>query len=220
MAAAAGHGCRPAQLTSVAYSPSGLPLAAGACASAGQADIVRLAGGHWSRIGPVLPAALARRDVEVLQMARAGRTVAALLAVGRGPAARLLGAWSNPDGTSWNLSQPYQAGAARPLSAAFGSSGAGTGSPSTWLAGCPAVGRPGRVRQRAWCGLAVPARAARGGVAAARRRGYPGGGSGRIRGPDGPGQPAVGLGPILEWFRMGPVAGHQRGHSLWLVLVR
>ncbi|MGH3124515.1 MAG: hypothetical protein ACRDND_26310, partial [Streptosporangiaceae bacterium] len=39
-----------------------------------------------------------------------------------------LGAWSNQDGTSWTLSQPYQAGAARPLSAAFGSSTSGTGS--------------------------------------------------------------------------------------------
>jgi hypothetical protein len=127
VAAAAGAGCRPGRLTSVAYSPSGLPLVAGGCTTGGQADIVRLAGGRWSQTGPVLPAALARRDVEVLQMARAGRSVAALLAVGRGPATRLLGAWSNQDGTSWHLSQPYQAGAARPLSAAFGSS-AGTGS--------------------------------------------------------------------------------------------
>ena len=62
-------------------------------------------------------------------MAQAGRTVAALLAVGRGAAARLLGAWSNQDGTSWSLSQPYQAGPARPLSAAFGNSTTGTGSP-------------------------------------------------------------------------------------------
>ena len=128
MAAAAGRGCVPAQLTSVAYSPSGVPLVAGACTREGQAGIFRLAGGHWSRTGPVLPAALARRGVEVLQMARAGRTVAALLAVGRGRAARLLGAWSNQDGTSWSLSQPYQPGPARPLSAAFGSRTPGTGS--------------------------------------------------------------------------------------------
>ena len=86
VAAAAGRGCLPAQLTSVAYSPSGVPLVAGACTRGRQAGIFRLAGGHWSRTGPVLPAALARRDVEVLQMARAGRAVAALLAVGRGPA--------------------------------------------------------------------------------------------------------------------------------------
>ena len=104
---------------------------AGACTRAGQAGIFRLAGGHWSRTGPVLPAALARRDVEVLQMARAGRTVAALLAVGRGPAARLVGAWSNQDGTSWRLSQPYQASLARPLSAAFGGGTSGTGSSGT-----------------------------------------------------------------------------------------
>jgi hypothetical protein len=128
IAAAAGRGCLPVQLTSVAYSPSGAPLVAGACTRGGQAGIFRLAGGHWSRTGPVLPAALARRDVEVLQMARTGPTVAALLAVGRGDATRLLGAWSNQDGTSWSLSQPYQAGVARPLSAAFGSSPPGTGS--------------------------------------------------------------------------------------------
>lgn len=128
VAAAAGRGCLPAQFTSVAYAPSGAALVAGACTREGQAGIFRLAGGHWSRTGPVLPATLARGDVDVLQMARAGRTVAALLAVGRGPAARLLGAWSNQDGTSWSLSQPYQAGSARPLSAAFGSSTSGAGS--------------------------------------------------------------------------------------------
>ena len=128
VAGAAGRGCLPAQLTSVAYSTSGVPLAAGGCTRGGRAGIFRLAGGHWTRTGPALPAALARRDVEVLQMARAGRTVAALLAVGGGPATRLLGAWSNQDGTSWTLSQPYQAGPARPLSAAFGSSTSGTGS--------------------------------------------------------------------------------------------
>lgn len=43
---------------------------------------------------------------------------------------------------------------------------------------------------------------------------------GGIRGPDGPGRPAVRLGPVLRWFRVGPLAGHQGGHSLWLVLVR
>ena len=166
VAAAAGRGCLPAQLTSVAYSPSGAPLVAGGCTRGGQAGIFRLAGGHWTRTGPALPAALARQDVEVLQMARAGRSVAALLAVGGGPAARLLGAWSNQDGTSWTLSQPYQAGAARPLSAAFGSSTPGTGSTHS-SGGSPlgvvlsggravSVGGPGA----AWRSLpALPARA-------------------------------------------------------------
>ncbi len=123
--AAAGPGCQPGRLTSVAYSPSGAPLVAGACARAARAGIFRLAGGRWSRTGPALPAALARQDVEVLQMARAGRTVAALLAAGHGAAARLLGAWSNRDGTSWTLSQPYRPGQARPLSASFGGASSG-----------------------------------------------------------------------------------------------
>jgi hypothetical protein len=140
VAAAAGQGCLPAQFTSVAYSPSGAALVAGACTRAGQTGIFRLAGGHWSRTGPVLPAALARRDVEVLQMARAGRSVAALLAVGRGPAARLVGAWSNQDGTSWRLSQPYQASLARPLSAAFGGGSSGTGSTGTGSSGGGSLG--------------------------------------------------------------------------------
>ena len=35
---------------------------AGACSRAGEAGIFRLAGGHWSRTGPALPAALARRS--------------------------------------------------------------------------------------------------------------------------------------------------------------
>ena len=93
VASAAGTGCQPGQLTSVAYSPSGAPLVAGVCTRAARAGIFRLAGGRWSRTGPALPAALDRQDVEVLQMARAGRTVTALLAAGHGAAARLLGAW-------------------------------------------------------------------------------------------------------------------------------
>lgn len=151
--AAAGRGCQPPQLTSVAYSPSGVPLAAGACARAGQAGIFRLAGGRWSRSGPALPAALARQDVEVLQMAPAGRGVAALLAAGRGPAVRLLGAWSSPDGTSWTLSQPYQLGAARLQSASFAG-----GSLGVVLSGGRAVSVSGP--GAAWRSLpALPARA-------------------------------------------------------------
>ena len=200
MAAAAGRGCLPAQLTSVAYSPSGAALVAGACTREGQAGIFRLAGGHWSRTGPVLPAALARRDVEVLQMARAGRTVAALLAVGRGPAARLVGAWSNQDGTSWSLSQPYQASLARPLSAAFGGGTSGTGSDGPWRGSLGVLLSGGRAASVSGPGarLAVPARSARRGVAGTRRRGYPGSGPGRLRGPDGPGQPAVRVGLVLR----------------------
>ena len=225
VAAAAGRGCLPAQLTSVAYSPSGAALVAGACTREGQAGIFRLAGGHWSRTGPALPAALARRDVEVLQMARAGRTVAALLAVGRGPDRAPARRVVQP---GRHLMEPVAALPGRPGAAALGGlrqqrvrdrlvrSPLGR----RWLARRPAVRRPGRVRQRARCGLAVPARPARRGVGATGRRGDPGRGPRRLRGPDGPGRPAVRLGAILRWFGVGPVAGHQRGHSLRLVRVR
>ena len=125
---------------------------------------------------------------------------------------RLLGAWSNQDGTSWTLSRPYQPGAARPLSAC------GVGRTARWgvlLSGGRAVSVSGP--GAAWRSLpALPA----GASSATGRRGHPGGGPGRLRGPDGPGRPAVRLGPVLRWFRVGPVPGHQRGHSLRLVLVR
>ena len=141
---AAGPGCRPAQLTSVAYSPSGTPLVAGACTGRARAGIFRLADGRWSRTGPALPAALARQDVEVLQMARAGHTVAALLVAGRGDAAHLLGAWSNQDGTSWTLSRPYPLGPARPLSASLRGGSLGvvlSGGRAVWVSGPGAAWR-------------------------------------------------------------------------------
>jgi hypothetical protein len=55
-------------------------------------------------------------------------TVVAAFVAGRGAAARLLGAWSNRDGTSWTLSRPFHLGPARPLSASFGSGSSGGGS--------------------------------------------------------------------------------------------
>ncbi len=65
--------------------------------------------------------------------------VVALLVAGRGAAARLLGAWSNQDGTSWALSQPYQLGGGRPLSASFGSGSSGSGSLGVVVSGGRAV---------------------------------------------------------------------------------
>jgi hypothetical protein len=88
-----------------------------------------------------------------------------------------------------------------------------------WPAWRRAVRRPGRVRQRAWCGLAALARPARQGAVSPGRRGHPGRGPRRLRGPDRPGRPAVRLGAILRWFGMEPVRGHQHGHSLRLVRV-
>ena len=119
VAAAAGRGCGPAQLTSVAYSPSGDPLVAGACARAGQAGIFRLAGG---RVVPRRPRAARGAGAPGRRGPADGPGgPGARRAAGGGPrpATRLLGAWSNQAGTSWTLSQPYQPGAARPVSAAF-----------------------------------------------------------------------------------------------------
>ena len=132
VAAAAGRGCEPAQLTSVAYSPSGVPLVAGACARAGQAGIFRLAGGRWSRVGPALPAALARQDVEVLQMAPAGRGLAALLVAGRGRPPACSGRGRTrpvPRGPCHSRTSPARRGRSPPRSPA---------ARSAWC--CPAAG--------------------------------------------------------------------------------
>ena len=68
--------------------------------------------------GPALPAALAGRPVTVLQLARSGPADVALLQVGTGRTASLLGAWSTGTGHGWQLSQPYRLTGAQPRSAA------------------------------------------------------------------------------------------------------
>ena len=209
--AAGGRGCRPAQLTSVAYSPSGVPLVAGACARAGQAGIFRLAGGRWSAVGPALPAALARQDVEVLQMASAGRAVAALLVAGT------------------RLRHPPPRGVVEPgryvvdpVPAVPARRGApAVGRVRRRLAGRGAVRRPGGVGQRARGRLADAARAARRRVVGPGWRGHPGRRPGwRLPGPERPRRPAVRLGPVVRRLVVEPVPGHQRAHSLRLVRMR
>ena len=73
----------------------------------------RLGGGRaGSARGP------GRRPVAVLQLARSGTADVALLQVGAGRTASLLGAWSTGDGSGWQLSAPYRLAGAQPRSAA------------------------------------------------------------------------------------------------------
>jgi len=114
----AGRSCGLRSLTAAAFTPSGMPLLAGQCASRGVTGIFAYSGGGWRRAGPALPAALAQRRVSVLQLSTAGhRTIALLTAAAPGGAVSLIAAWANPGGR-WALSAPLPLNGARVVSTA------------------------------------------------------------------------------------------------------
>ena len=117
---AAARSCGLTGLTAAGYTASGTALLAGSCSRGSRAGIfAHGAGGGWVAAGPALPTALSGHPVDVLQLARSGDTEVALLQVGSGPAASLLGAWSTGSGgSSWQLSAPYRLAGAQPRSAA------------------------------------------------------------------------------------------------------
>ena len=114
----AARSCGLTSLTAVGYTASGSVLLAGTCSGGGHAGIFTHGAGGWVAAGPALPAALAGRPVAVLQLARSGAADMALLQVGTGQSASLLGAWSAGNGSGWQLSQPYRLAGAQPRSAA------------------------------------------------------------------------------------------------------
>ena len=117
---AACRSCGLTALSSAGYSPSGAALLAGDCSRGSRAGIfVRGPGGGWLAAGPALPPVLAWPPGRVLQLTQAGATDVALLEVGTGRSASLLGAWSSADGSSWQLSAPYPLNGAAPRSAAI-----------------------------------------------------------------------------------------------------
>jgi hypothetical protein len=120
----AGRACGLSQLTAAAFSASGMPLLAGACTRPGTVGIFASGGGTWHATGPALPSSLARRDVEVLGLARIGATTAALLLVGQSPMASLLTAWSGDGGSHWRLSAVFGLRGLGVRSTAFGTGGA------------------------------------------------------------------------------------------------
>lgn len=121
---AAGRACGLSELTAVAFSPAGLPLAAGACAKDGTVGIFALEGGHWLPAGPALPASLAGRPVTVLRLATVGGRQVALLSAGTGSTATVMTAWSASGTGHWQLSPGLPARGRRVLSASFGAGGA------------------------------------------------------------------------------------------------
>ncbi len=114
----AARSCGLTSLTAAGYTAAGSALLAGTCSRGGRAGIFAHGAGGWVAAGPDLPAALAGRPVTVLQLARSGTADVALLQVGTGRTASLLGAWSSGTGSGWQLSAPYRLAGAQPRSAA------------------------------------------------------------------------------------------------------
>lgn len=107
----AGRACGLRELSGVAFSPAGLPMAAGVCARSGSAGIFTLTGGTWRPAGPVLPATMSHQPVTVLRLASDGAGLAALLAAGAGQQAVLVAAWLASGQSTWRLSAPLRPGA-------------------------------------------------------------------------------------------------------------
>jgi hypothetical protein len=119
-ATAAGRRCEVTTLTAVAYTPSGTPLAAGACARAGIAGIFARTAGAWQLAGPVVPAG---RLVRVLRLTGIAASVTALLQAGTDSTATLLAAWTS-DGARWTASSPLSAGTGQVIASGTGPGGA------------------------------------------------------------------------------------------------
>jgi hypothetical protein len=122
-ATAPGRRCGLQNFTAAAFTPSGVPLLAGACGHPGTAGIFAARNGTWQAAGPALPAALARQDITVLRLTRTANRIVTLLAAGTGPAASLLAASSPDNGSHWSLSPPLSLNGAKLTSASFGPGG-------------------------------------------------------------------------------------------------
>ncbi|HTA10445.1 MAG TPA: hypothetical protein VK836_18130 [Streptosporangiaceae bacterium] len=123
-ATTAGRSCGLSAFTAAGYTPSGVPLLAGACSKPGTAGIFASIGGTWQQAGPQIPAAFADQDVAVLRLTRVGGQLVTLLAAGSGHDVSLLAGWSADNGGHWTLSPALPLRAATMDSASFGNAGA------------------------------------------------------------------------------------------------
>jgi hypothetical protein len=122
-ATTAGRRCGLTALTAVGYTPSGVPLVAGACSRPGTAGIFTGSEGTWQSAGPALPTAVARQDITVLRLSRTANQVVALLAAGTGHDVRLFASWSADGGANWTVSPALPLRRATMASASFGFAG-------------------------------------------------------------------------------------------------
>jgi hypothetical protein len=147
-ASAAGRRCQVTDLTAVAYTASGTPLAAASCARPGTVGIFALTSGTWQAAGPAVPGG---SQVRVLRLTGTTAGDTALLTDGTGSATSLLAAWTS-GGTSWTTSSPLPAGSRQVIADGTGPGG------SAWvlLAGgrAASIAGPGA----AWRQLPAPPR--------------------------------------------------------------
>jgi hypothetical protein len=123
-ASPAGRRCAVTRLTAVAFSPSGPPLAGGTCTRAGVSGVFAYAGGRWQPAGPVPPATMAGRPLQVLRLSTTSAGEVALLGpTAGGSSSALVAAWSR-DGVHWSVSAPLAGPAAAVRSAGFSAAGA------------------------------------------------------------------------------------------------
>jgi hypothetical protein len=116
----AGRACQVTGLTAVAYTPSGIPLAAASCARQGIAGIFARVAGTWRATGPAVPAG---QPVKVVRLTQTADDDTALLQATAKSGASLLAAWTG-DGTKWTVSPSLPLRGGRVLASGTGPGGA------------------------------------------------------------------------------------------------
>jgi hypothetical protein len=113
--------CRLRGLRAVSFGVSGMPMVAGTCGRPGTVGIFAQTPGGWQLAGPALPAADAAAAIAVLRLTTTPRATVALLAIGRGRAARL--ALATLAAGHWSVSPPLPLNGSAPASASIGPEG-------------------------------------------------------------------------------------------------
>jgi hypothetical protein len=121
-AASAARGCRITQLTAVALTSSGAPLAAASCARPGVVGIFAWSGDVWEAAGPTMTGKLASQPVQVLRLTATATGNIALLQAGTGSESSLFAAWSG-DGAHWTVSPALPAGSGQVRASGTGAGG-------------------------------------------------------------------------------------------------
>jgi len=120
---AAGRQCQVTELTGIALTASGTPLAAASCTRPGAVGIFTRSGNAWESAGLTLGGQLAGKPVQVLRLTGTSAGTVALLQAGTGSTADLLVAWSG-DGTHWTVSTAAPVGSGPVRASGAGADGA------------------------------------------------------------------------------------------------